>query len=78
LLGFNSQQGQGIFVVSTTSRSFLEPNQPISQWVMGALSVRVKLPWCEADHLPPSGSKAKTTVKLYGHSLTDLHGKVFN
>jgi hypothetical protein len=46
VLGFDSQQGMGIFLFTTTSR-------------MGALSLGVKWPVCEADHSPPSTAEFK-------------------
>jgi hypothetical protein len=52
--GFESRQGQGIFLFTTASRPALEPTQPPIQWVLGALSLGVKRPGREADHSPPS------------------------
>jgi hypothetical protein len=37
----------------------LAPTQPPIQWVPGALSLRVKRPAREADHLPPSSAEVK-------------------
>jgi hypothetical protein len=51
MIGVNSQQGLGIFLFDTVSRPTLEPTQPPIQWVLGALSLGVKEPECEADHL---------------------------
>jgi hypothetical protein len=57
--GFNTRQGQGIFLFATTvSRPILEPIQPI-KWELGALSPRVKRPAREADHSPPSSAEVK-------------------
>jgi len=40
-----------------------------TQWVPGALSLRVKRPGREADHSPPSSAEAKECMELYLHSL---------
>jgi hypothetical protein len=37
----------------------LGPTQPPIQWVPGALSLGVKRPEREADHLPPSSAEVK-------------------
>jgi hypothetical protein len=41
------------------SRTALAPTQLPIQWVPEALSLRVKRPGREADHLPPSGAEVK-------------------
>jgi hypothetical protein len=51
--------GAGIFLFTTASRTALGPTQPPIQWVLGALSLGVKRPGREADHLPPSIAKVK-------------------
>jgi hypothetical protein len=38
------------------------------QWVAWALSLGVKQPGCESDHLPPSNAKVKECMELYLHS----------
>jgi hypothetical protein len=43
----------------TVSRPALGPTQPPIQWVLGALSLGVKRPWCEADHSPPPNAEVK-------------------
>jgi hypothetical protein len=65
VLGFDSQWGLGIFLFTTTSRMDLRPTQPPIQWVPGALSLRVKQPGREADHLPPSSAEVKEGVEIY-------------
>jgi hypothetical protein len=40
--GFDSWQRQKIFLVSTSSRSYLGPTQPPIQWALGSLSPDVK------------------------------------
>jgi hypothetical protein len=49
----------GIFLFTTASGTALKPTQPPIQWVPAALSLGVKRPGCEADHLPPSSAEAK-------------------
>jgi hypothetical protein len=42
-VGFESWQGLQIFLLTTISKLFLRPTQPPVQWVLGALSLGVKL-----------------------------------
>jgi hypothetical protein len=46
----------------------LGPTQPPIQWVPGALSLGVKRPGREADHLFPSSAEVKEWMELYLHS----------
>jgi hypothetical protein len=64
VLGFDSWQGLGIFVFPTASRLALKPTQPTIQWVLGVLSLVVKLLEHEADHSPPSSAEVKGGVEL--------------
>jgi hypothetical protein len=48
-----------IFLISTLSRLPVGCTQPPIQWGMGALSLEVKQPGREADHLPPASSEIK-------------------
>jgi hypothetical protein len=57
--GFESQQGQGIFLFTTASRTALGPTQLPIQWVPRALSLGVKRPEREADHSPPPSADVK-------------------
>jgi hypothetical protein len=57
--GFDSRQGQEIFLFSIASRPALGPNQLLIQWVSGGCSPGVKQPECEADHSPPSSAEVK-------------------
>jgi hypothetical protein len=66
--GFESRWGLGIFLFTTTSRTALGPTQPPIQWVPGALSLGVKRPGREADHLPPSSAEVKEWVEVCYHS----------
>jgi hypothetical protein len=59
--GFDSRQGQGIFLFSTASKLALGSTQPLIQWVSRALSPGVERPGSEADHSPPSGVEVKNT-----------------
>jgi hypothetical protein len=68
VLGFNSQQGLGIFLFIIISRIALGPTHTPIQWVKGALSLEIKWPGHEADHSPPSSADVKECVELYLHS----------
>jgi hypothetical protein len=52
--GFDSRQGQNIFLYSTVSKPPLGTIQSPIQWVPAALSPGVKLPGREVDYSPPS------------------------
>jgi len=58
----------GILSYATESRPALGSTQPHIQWVPGSLSLGVKWPGREADHLPPSSAEVKEWVELYLHS----------
>jgi hypothetical protein len=72
VLGFDSQQGLGIFLFTAVSRMALGPTQPPIQWVPGALYLGVKRPGREAGHSPPSSAEDKECVELYLHSPNTL------
>jgi hypothetical protein len=57
--GFESQQGLGIFLFTTTSRLAVGPTQPPNQWAPVALSLGIKWMGHEADHSPPSSAEVK-------------------
>jgi hypothetical protein len=57
--GFESWQGLGIFLFTTTSRTALGPTQPPIKWVLESLSLGVKRSGREADHSPPSSADVK-------------------
>jgi hypothetical protein len=56
-----------IFLYSTVSRPALGPTQVPSQWMRVSVSLGVKRPGSEADHLPPSSAKVKK-----GETITTL------
>jgi hypothetical protein len=56
---FESRQRLGILLFTTAIRQALRPTQPRIQWAPGALSVGVKRPGRESDHLPPSSAEVK-------------------
>jgi hypothetical protein len=57
--GFDSRQGQEIFLFSIMSRPALGPTQPPAQWVLAVFSLGVKRQGREADHSPPCSAKVK-------------------
>jgi len=66
--GFESRQGLGMFLFTTSSRTTLGPTKHPIQWVPGTLPLRVKRPGLEANHSPPSSAEVKKCVELYLHS----------
>jgi len=74
---FESWQRLGIFLFTMAFRPDLGPTQPIQQ-VTEALSLGVKRPGRETDHLPPSSVEIKECVELYTHSPIRLHGVVLS
>jgi hypothetical protein len=56
----------------------LLPKQPPIQWAPGALSLGVKQPGRESDHLPPSSAEVKECVELYLHSPIHLQDMVIS
>jgi hypothetical protein len=66
--GFESQQGLGIFLFATVSRTALGPTQTPIQCVQGAISLEGKRPGHEAHHSPLSSAEVKECVELYLHS----------
>jgi hypothetical protein len=71
--GFDSRQGQEIFLFSTSSRPSLRLTQPLIHWVPVALSPLVKRPVRKADHSPPSSAEIK-----YGGVIPPLPNKLIN
>jgi hypothetical protein len=65
VLVFDSQQGLGIFLFTTASRTPLGPTKPPIQWIPGALSLGVKRPGREADHSPSYSAEVKEYLELY-------------
>jgi hypothetical protein len=61
-LGFDSQQGLGIFLFATMSRLVLGPIHPPVQWALGALSLGVKWLRHEAGHSATSSAKVKNVL----------------
>jgi len=64
VLGFDSRRGLGIFLFTTASRTTLGPTEPLTQWVLGTLSIGVKWPGREADNSPPSSAEVKRCVVM--------------
>jgi hypothetical protein len=57
----------GIFLFTAVSRMALGPTQPPIQWVPGVLSLAVKRPGREDNHILPSSAKVTECVELYLH-----------
>jgi hypothetical protein len=57
--GLGSIPGSARFFSSPVSRPALRPTWPPIQWVLGALSPRVKWKRREADHSLPSNAEVK-------------------
>jgi hypothetical protein len=70
--GFDSRQGQEIFLFSAAFVPSLGPVQPPIQWVPGPLPA-VKRPGSKADHSLPSFAEVKNIgVKPYLKSYTSF------
>jgi len=59
--------GGGISVLQSV-QTILDSNQPAIQWVLGALSRRLKGSGREADHSPQNNSKVNNDSCHYFHS----------
>jgi hypothetical protein len=57
--GYDSQYGQDIFLFSMMSKPVLGPTQPLKQWTVADVSLKVKQQEREADHSPPSSGNVK-------------------
>jgi hypothetical protein len=70
-LGFESQQGLGIFIFTIVSRPALGTTQPPIQWVPEALSLGIKQLGYEADHSPSSSVafRAWCSIKAQGQHM---------
>jgi hypothetical protein len=72
--GFDSRQGNEIFVYSTASRPALGPTQPPIQWVPGNRLVGVKWPERESNHSPPSTAEVKNGGAVPSLYISSWHG----
>jgi hypothetical protein len=75
--GFESRWGLGIFILTTASRPDLGPAQSPIQWVPGAVSLGVKRPGREADHLSPSSAEAKNEWSYKSTPPIRLHDVMY-
>jgi hypothetical protein len=76
--GFDSRQGQGIFLLTIAFRLALGPIQPPLQGVPQALPSRVKRPLRESDHSPPSNAEVKNEWIYTSTPPVRLHGVVLS
>jgi hypothetical protein len=67
-----------MFLLTTESRPALGPTQPPIQWVTGALSLGVKRPGREADHLPSSCVKVNNEWRYTPTPPIRLRGVVLS
>jgi hypothetical protein len=74
ILGLDSWWELEIFLFTTASRMALGPTQPHIQWVLGALSLGVKWPGCEAEHSHPSSAEVKNAWSYISTPPTGFHG----
>jgi hypothetical protein len=68
-LGFDSWQGQELFLYSTVSRLALGPILPPIQWVLAVTRLRH-----EAVHTPPSSAKFKNTGAIPPPPMSSWRG----
>ena len=66
--GFESQQGQEIFLFHRWFSPAMGPTQPPNQWVAGFIPGR------DDDHSSPSGAEGKNELSYNPTSLVHLHG----
>jgi hypothetical protein len=71
-------QGLVNFLFTTMSRPTLEPTQPLIQWVLETLFLRVKWPECEDNHSPPSNAKVKNVWSYTSTPPIHFHGVVLS
>jgi hypothetical protein len=70
--------GAGNFSLHHCIKNGSMPTQPPIQRVLGALSLAVKRPGCEADHSPPSTAKVKNAWSYTSTPPIHLHGVVLS
>jgi hypothetical protein len=75
---FDSRQGIGIFLLSTTSRPPLGRTQPPIQCVTGSLSPGVKRLGHKADQSPPPNAEVTNAWSNTSTPAIRLHGVMFN
>jgi hypothetical protein len=78
VLGFDSQQGLGIFLFTTASRLTLGPTQSPIQWVPGALSLGVKWLGVKLTTQPHLVLRLKNEWSYTSTSPIRLHGVVLS
>jgi hypothetical protein len=74
---FDSRQGLEIFVFATAFRAALGPTQPPIQCEPGVLSLGIKWPGREADHLSLSSAEVKNKWSYTSAPPIRLHNFIF-
>jgi hypothetical protein len=78
MMGFDSQYGLGIFSSPSCPERLLRPNQPHIPWVPCALSLGVKWPRHEADHLKiHSANELNVNTNFWGKGLNKYLSKLY-
>jgi hypothetical protein len=77
-----STPGTGDKYFSTVFRPALRPTQPPIQWVPRGFSLRLKIPWREADHSLPSTTDVNNDetipsfpIRVHGIVLSETEGQ---
>jgi hypothetical protein len=74
VLGFNSQQGLGIFSSPLHPEWLRGSPSLLYSGYQGLFLAEVKQAGHEADHLPPTGAKVKNVLSYTSNALVHLHG----
>jgi hypothetical protein len=72
--GFESQNGVGIFLLTTAFKRGLGTTQPPIQWVPGGLSLGLNRWWREADHSLASTAEVENAWSYISTPPIRIHG----